>query len=307
MYSTDQRIDGPLPMCMCRAIYSQASMAEQAPKRPRFIAIRSPGRIRAPTPRATDLVCGPPTPLPPPTVIAHQLAQTHHLAVGIDIETHNLVPGNTKVWAEGQFGFKTTIDPDSITAMRLIEIGFAIGDCHGGDPIAQSCVIRPDGFMVSCEATRVHHISHGDAVQDGIPLKDALELMVTRVLEAVSAGHRIVSHHLEFDAGIIAAELVRAGLQHLCDDWAHAVKNGFCTMNPDVAMWVRSMIGMHDKPYWIPMRIKDMVDGLLPNATALLGQHHRARDDALMHWHLYADLLRRAAASRHDASNPRRA
>ena len=161
-----------------------------------------------PTPRATDLVCGPPPPLPPPTVIAHQLAQTHHLAVGIDIETHILVPGNTKVWAEGQFGFKTTIDPDSITAMRLIEIGFAIGDCHGGDPIAQSCVIRPDGFMVSCEATRVHHISHGDAVQDGIPLKDALELMVTRVLEAVSAGHRIVSHHLEFDAGIIAAEFV---------------------------------------------------------------------------------------------------
>ena len=67
------------------------------------------------------------------------------------------------------------------------------------------------------------------------------------------------------------------------------------------------MIGMHDKPYWIPMRLKDMVDGLLPNAKALLDQHHRARDDALMHWHLYADLMRRAAASRHDASNPRRA
>ena len=38
--------------------------------------------------------------------------------------------------------------------------------------------------------------------------------------------------------------------------------------------------------------------------SLLLDQHHKARDDALMHWHLYADLLRCDAASRHEAGSP---
>ena len=272
-------------------------MAEHAPKRPRFIAIRSPGGIRKPIPRAADLVCGPPPPLPPPTAIAHQLARAHHLAVGIDVETHILVPGNTKGWAEGQFGFKCKVCPAAINEMRIVEIGWAIGDCRRGEPVVQSCVVRPDGFVVSCESTSVHHISHTDAVNEGIPLPLALERMVTSVLEAVGAGHRIVSHHLEFDAGIIAAELVRAGLRHLSSPWARAVMGGFCTMSPDVSTWVRDMLRIQDMPYLIPMRLHDIVAGLLPSTKGLLDGHHRAGCDARTHWHVYAEFLRRADAA----------
>ena len=285
-------------MCMRRAIYSQASMAEQAPKRPRFIAMRSPGRICTPAPRATDLVCGPPPPLPTPAVIAHTLTQGHHLAVGIDVETHILVPRNTKTWDDGQFGFKCKVCTEAINEMRIVEIGWAIGDCRCGEPVVQSCVVRPDGFVVSSESTSVHHISHTDAVNDGIPLPRALEHMVTSVLEAVGAGHRIVSHHLEFDAGIIAAELVRAGLGHLSSPWERAVKDGFCTMSPDVSMWVRDMLRIQDMPYWIPMRLHDIVAGLLPSTKGLLDGHHRAGSDARTHWHVYAEFLRRADAAR---------
>ena len=264
----------------------------------KFSVQLTPQKAAKPAPNANSLIFGPPAPLPPPAAIAHKLTQQHNLAVGIDVETHILVPGNTKAWVDGEFGFKTTVGPDSIHAMRIVEIGWAIGDCHCEEPVVQSCLISPDGFMVSNEATAVHHISHGEAVNHGIPLKHALELMVTSVLEAVDAGHRIVSHHLEFDAGIIAAELIRADLSHLSDAWALAVKNGFCTMSPDVAMWAREMVGIRDKPYWIPIRLSDIVGGLLPNAPDLLCGHHRAGADARMHWHVYADFLRRAAASR---------
>ena len=90
LYSTDRVLDGPLPLCMRIAIYSQDSMAEQAPKRPRFIAIRSPGRIRTPTPKAHDLIPagGCPMPTAPPPEVAAKLGK-RCLVAGVDVETHD--------------------------------------------------------------------------------------------------------------------------------------------------------------------------------------------------------------------------
>ena len=123
-------------MCMCRAIYPKPAWLSLRLSAPALLQYGRPGAFVRPRHEPPISCVGGLPRFPPPTVIAHQLAQTHHLAVGIEIETHILVPGNMKVWAEGQFGFKTTIYPDSINAMRLFEIGFAIGDCHGGVPIA---------------------------------------------------------------------------------------------------------------------------------------------------------------------------
>ena len=259
----------------------------------------APQKTPKPVPRANSLISGPPAPLPPPAAIADKLLNGHHLAVGIDVETHILVPHNTKTWNDGQFGFKCKVCSDSISTMRIVEVGWAIGDCRCEEPVVQSYVVRPDGFVVSNESTNVHHISHAEAIKDGIPLPCALERMVTNVLDAVDAGYRVVSHHLEFDAGIIAAELVRAELGHLSGPWARAVMGGFCTMSPDVAVWVRDMLRIHDMPYWIPMRLKDIVAGLLPNAKELLGEHHRAGSDARTHWHVYAEFIRRAESAHH--------
>ena len=280
----------------------ETNLVDHGAKR-KFSISMGPQKTTKHAPNANSLIFCPPALLPPPAVIADKLSNGHHLAVGIDVETHIIVPHNTKTWDDGQFGFKCKVCSDSISAMRIVEVGWAIGDCRCEEPVVQSYVVRPDGFVVSNESTIVHHISHGEAMTVGIPLQVALERMVTNVLDAVDAGYRVVSHHLEFDAGIIAAELARANLGHLNGPWARAVMGGFCTMNPDVAMWVRDMLRIQDMPYWIPMRLNDIVAGLLPNANRLLGGHHKAGSDARMHWHVYAEFIRRVQSVHYGESD----
>ena len=56
-------------------------------------------------------------------------------------------------------------------------------------------------------------------------------------------GGRVVIHHLEFDAGIIDAELQRYGLQQWCEQWRKIARKGFCTMDPDVMHWPQLCVG----------------------------------------------------------------
>lgn len=272
--------------------------AQELGTKRKFSIHLAPRKTSKSVPKANSIACGPPPSLPPPAAIAYKLSKDKNLAVGIDVATHILAPRNTNIWVGGQFGFKRYACSDSIDAMRIVEVGWAIGDCQCEEPDVESYVVRPEGFVVSNESTNAHHISHAAAMTNGIPLPCALERMVTSVLDAVNAGYRIVSHHLEFDAGIIAAELVRADLCHLSVPWARAVMNGFCTMSPDVAVWVREMMRIQDMPYFIPMRLKDIVGGLMPNAKGLLGLHQRAGSEARTHWHVYAEFLRRAEYAR---------
>ena len=66
-------------------------------------------------------------------------------------------------------------------------------------------------------------------------------------------------------------------------------------MDPDYAAWVRQMMGSEEIPRQIPMKLKDMVGGLLPNSRAILVNHHSAGNDACMHWLLCKELVRLAS------------
>ena len=87
-------------------------------------------------------------------------------------------------------------------------------------------------------------------------------------------------------------------MSEMRDRWAGVVRDGVCTMDPDVAHWVRRMMGIADIPYFIPMRLADMVAGLCPGAKDLLAEQHRAGKDATMHWKLCRELTRRARSER---------
>ena len=121
--------------------------------------------------------------------------------------------------------------------------------------------------------------------------------MVADVLNCCSHGGRIVAHHLEFDAGVIYEELGRAGLNHLKDPWAKAVRDGVCTMDPDIACWVRSILGIGEIPRSIPMRLLDMVKGLLTETSELRSKHHSAGNDATMHFLLCRKLVSRCQSA----------
>ena len=80
-------------------------------------------------------------------------------------------------------------------------------------------------------------------------------------------GGQIVMHLLEIDAGIIARELLNAGLQSRMQEWMSIARKGICTMDPDIGCWVQKCIGRDveaDEKSAPMLRLKDAVN-MLPS------------------------------------------
>ena len=239
------------------------------------------------TASGTEIMCT----KPPPKCVLDKLVPCDLMAA-IDVETHDMVPKESKrvPWSRDQFGLQTTTTAHTLSTLRVIQLGWAVGTSTD-DMVVKSIMVRPDGFEVSSEAVKMHGITQEKLASAGVPLGEALEIVVTDVLKHCSRGARVVAHNLSFDAGLVYAELGRAGLSHLQEGWADAIRGGVCTMDPDVGTWARSMIGLEDKPRSIPVGLKTLISGLVPDANALLRAHHTADGDAAMHLALCHKLV----------------
>jgi DNA polymerase-3 subunit epsilon len=104
---------------------------------------------------------------------------------------------------------------------RLVQLCWVV--CESDvDPVdAQSRLIRPEGFRIVRSATEIHGITTQYAEEHGVPLRPVLDEFVAALKEA----HEIVAHNIGFDARVMGAELIRAGLPDLLAD-----KPQRCTM-----------------------------------------------------------------------------
>ena len=199
-----------------------------------FKPIQKPER-RVSTPLVCELTYGPAPPLPaPPEVRA--MFRSEGLIVGIDVETHALVPPQkSQSWRNGRFGLQTKVDADTIAPLRLVQIGWTVGEISGDQPESKSRIVKPDGFALEPSASAKHGISHEFALAEGMPLRDVLQEMLRDVLGAARRGGRVCAHHLEFDATVIANEMRRlGGFEAELVEWDAFVSAGLCTMNPHI-------------------------------------------------------------------------
>ncbi|HPW17512.1 MAG TPA: 3'-5' exonuclease [Candidatus Aminicenantes bacterium] len=105
---------------------------------------------------------------------------------------------------------------------RLVQIAWAGYGVRGRELESRSRIVKPEGFRIPAEATRIHGISHARAVRQGRDLGRVLD----EFLEAAMApGTTLVAHNLDYDRNVVAGELVRTGrpLDFLG-------LGGFCTM-----------------------------------------------------------------------------
>jgi DNA polymerase III epsilon subunit-like protein len=70
-------------------------------------------------------------------------------------------------------------------------------------------LLRPDGFSIPPDATRVHGITTDRATREGVALKQALEAFSA----AADTSTLAIAHNLDFDEKVLAAEFLRAGLK----------------------------------------------------------------------------------------------
>ena len=92
---------------------------------------------------------------------------------------------------------------------RLVQLSWIVTDANGDELKVKDFIIKPDGFTIPEESSRVHGITTEIANRDGSPLKTVIEDFIFD-LETVDM---IVGHNVEFDKKIVGAELLRCNIQ----------------------------------------------------------------------------------------------
>jgi len=89
---------------------------------------------------------------------------------------------------------------------RLVQIAWARYD-RRGDPEDSRCyIVKPEGFVIPADATRIHGITHAHALRVG---RGAAEVLDEFLAAADEPGTTLVAHNLSYDCGVLGAELVR--------------------------------------------------------------------------------------------------
>ena len=234
--------------------------------------------------------------LAPPAIVKR--FKGAQMVFAFDIETHDIIRENTRAWLCGHYGFPARVLQSTMQSLRLIQIGWAMGDIHLDTPRTASRYVAPDNFEVTAEGAAKHGVTQAFVKEHGLPLMEILKEFVASAQEAFTRGARLAAHQIEFDAGVIAAELQRCGLHQELEFWDKAVRGGICTMDPLLGNWIRDQIGDVDeqgRSRTGPLGLKDCVRLMVPNSAELRRQHHTADKDAEMAWLLCKSIVARCA------------
>lgn len=161
---------------------------------------------------------------------------------------------------------------DKYAKSRVVQLAWIVLDDHGKKIVSKNAyVIRPDGYTIPAEATKVHGITHEFAMENGVPMRHALKAFQ----DALETAHTVVAHNFLFDAYVLSSEAVRYGFPDLPK--ALQSKNKFDTM-------VRAMqyFNLGKKP-----RLVDLYRILFKTE---IEQRHNALDDALITAACFSDL-----------------
>lgn len=102
---------------------------------------------------------------------------------------------------------------DSDNWPRMVQIAWQLHDDKGNLIENQDYIIKPEGYDIPFNATRVHGITTKMALEQGRDLKEVLEEFA-QVLQKTTVG---VGHNIIFDYNIVGAEFIRKGMNNLLE------------------------------------------------------------------------------------------
>lgn len=105
---------------------------------------------------------------------------------------------------------------------RLVQLAYMGFDGDGKQLSRVDMIVRPEGFTIPAEASRIHGITTERAMREGLPLDEVLAAFKTQLDQA----QYLVGHNIGFDEKIVGAEFLRAGGQPIPAD-----KVRICTMH----------------------------------------------------------------------------
>lgn len=108
---------------------------------------------------------------------------------------------------------------------RLVQLAWVMYDEEGTRAGAGDAIIKPEGFIIPADASRVHGITTERALEEGVSLRQVLEMFRDKIGES----SYVVAHNIDFDEKIIGAEFIRAKIPH-----EFSKKKKICTMKSTV-------------------------------------------------------------------------
>ena len=84
-----------------------------------------------------------------------------------------------------------------------------------------SYIIKPEGFTIPSDSTKVHGITTKKALKSGVHLETVLQ----EFSEVISKSEIIIAHNMDFDEKTVDAEFLRSGVKSVLFD-----KQRICTM-----------------------------------------------------------------------------
>jgi DNA polymerase III subunit epsilon len=98
---------------------------------------------------------------------------------------------------------------DSKNWPRLVQIAWILFDCEGNRISAKDHIIKPEGFTIPKEASRIHGITNDIAINKGIDLKEVLYLFN----KEIDIANILVGHNISFDLKVVLAEMFRRNIK----------------------------------------------------------------------------------------------
>lgn len=112
---------------------------------------------------------------------------------------------------------------------RLVQLSWIITD--GVNKREFDFIIKPNGFEIPEEVSKIHGINHEKAMAEGEELKFVLDLFNS----FVNMADKVVAHNIKFDRAIVGAEHYRIGGGEKFDELIRS-KERFCTMMESTAI-----------------------------------------------------------------------
>lgn len=105
---------------------------------------------------------------------------------------------------------------------RLVQLSWIITNDEQEILKEADYVIKPDGFIISDEVSKIHGITQEIAENAGLDLRETID----EFLEDAYGCECIVGHNIEFDMNVVGSELVRLGISYYDFDMIQKI----CTM-----------------------------------------------------------------------------
>jgi DNA polymerase III alpha subunit (gram-positive type) len=105
---------------------------------------------------------------------------------------------------------------------RLVQLAFLLFDNNGNSISSGDYIIKPEGFEIPADSSRIHGITTSRAIAEGLPL----QVVLLEFNDLVMKSEFIVAHNISFDEKIIGAEFLRNGMPDVLQ-----LKKKICTMH----------------------------------------------------------------------------